>query len=226
MLCLGKLCGNNLQQSSERCNDRSSSRCCRKSARCSTASRTALHCVAAPSHELQRQELRRENQERILGGSFYRSNGLYWRLIEAECDPELRDNKSRTSIFQSITADKYHVSDSIDPGEYHSNPDDCRKMFAEHDIKRLIMLAPAFFMPLHEAGKVNVIAKTTLRFVFHTGGLGVGPLGRSTTWGRDLWILHQAMDNLESCHDLLEMIDFPKISKFIDFRSLIETIVK
>ncbi|CAG8039882.1 unnamed protein product [Penicillium salamii] len=99
--------------------------------------RGALHCVVGlimnSSNEDRKQQIEQNRDQDHFG----LASGLYRRFIEAGCDPELRDTKGRTPIFDFIAADKSYSGDHIDPEISPVNVDDCREMLAKHDVHKI-----------------------------------------------------------------------------------------
>ena len=99
--------------------------------------RGALHCVAVPLMNASNED-REEQIAQYYGKDYFGlASGLYQRFLKAGCDPELRDHQGRTPIFCFVDADKSQFRDLIDAPISPFNPEDCQKMFAQHDIHKL-----------------------------------------------------------------------------------------
>ncbi|KAJ5357654.1 hypothetical protein N7541_004812 [Penicillium brevicompactum] len=99
--------------------------------------RGALHCVAVPLMNASNED-RQEQIAQYYGKDYFGlASGLYQRLLKAGCDPELRDHRGRTPIFCFVDADKSQFWDFINAPIAPFNPEDCQKMFSEHDIHTL-----------------------------------------------------------------------------------------
>lgn len=99
--------------------------------------RGALHFLAVPLMNASNEDREEEIHQYYGKDYFSLTSGLYQQFLEAGCDPELRDNKGRTPIFYFVDANKYQFGDFIDRGPSPFNPEDCQKMFAEHDIHKI-----------------------------------------------------------------------------------------